>query len=116
MKVVDNEGKPVPNLEIKQGWRYIGFESQNHEESSVSDSSGDVKFSKRRIWVSFVSFILSKIFRNTVGLLFIHNDSGPYNFFWSEEYVLENRWCYPKSRCYKRETVKEIVIKGKNPK
>jgi hypothetical protein len=49
IRVVDEAGKPVPRILVKQGWREHSIELHRNEQTLVTDEDGYVYFPRRRI-------------------------------------------------------------------
>jgi hypothetical protein len=76
IRIVDEAGKPVGNLAIKEGWIHYNLESYRHEETRKADASGYVEFPRRTVTASLLVRIRGVI----VSALHPHAPSGIYAF------------------------------------
>ncbi len=111
IRAVDTDKKPVAGITIYQDWQHWTFESENHRDEAVSDENGFAVFSTKKIWISAFNFLFNTIAENTIGLVAIHASSGPTSGFGAKDYLSDNKWCYPESKCRDREVSKEVIIK-----
>jgi hypothetical protein len=112
LRVVNVEGKPMPNINIVQYWQHWSFESKDHLDESVSGDDGNVTFPMREIWISVFSLVANEVLGNTLGLIAIHSGGGPHSGFRAKNHKSENKWCYP---CGKdKEKINEIVVLEEN--
>lgn len=54
LKVVDEEGAPVPDVNVTEHWQHYLFESASHEDVQRAGANGLVKFPARSIRASLI--------------------------------------------------------------
>jgi hypothetical protein len=59
IQVVDESGKPVPNLQINEEWSYFGIDMAPWLDNRQTDFQGRASFPRRVIWASFASRLLN---------------------------------------------------------
>ncbi len=111
IRAVDTNKKPVAGVVIYQEWQHWTYESEAHRDESVADENGFAAFSAKGIWVSPLRMLFGLFGEYVLGGIAIHADSGPSVGFGAKDYLSDNKWCYPESKCQGRETSKEVVIK-----
>src|SRR5690349_6619059 len=75
LKVVDEQGRPVPNASVNCSWRDYSVESEDHEERTHTDAGGEVSFPERRIRASRLRRILGPALNAVTGG--VHASFGP---------------------------------------
>jgi len=75
IRVVDDLGKPVTNVKIRQHWCHYSVENEGHEADAVPDSGGYVSFPTRRVWAGPLHRVLGPVWNTfTTG---VHASFGP---------------------------------------
>ena len=114
LKVVDTEGKPLPNIKILQFWRHWTYDATNRHIETTSNSEGYVTFSQKQVWTSPFRFLYGKFGEYVWSYIDIHASFGPHNGFRAEDFRSKNKWCYPDNVCRTKKRVNEIVVFEKN--
>lgn len=75
VEVVDETGKPVEGIRVRQVWKHYSIESDSHEETTVTGKDGKVSFPERRIRATAITRILGPV--SNVLLAGVHASFGP---------------------------------------
>ena len=111
LKVIDTEGKPMPDNTVIQWWRHWTYDSTLRKDEVISDLDGTVSFKEKSVWVSIGKFLYGSFGENIWTYIDIHAGFGPDNGFTVKNSLSEDKWCYPKSKCGNKKSLKEIIIK-----
>ena len=73
LRIVDETGKPIPNVVVIEQWRNHSVEFHGHSEDRTTDMNGYVSFPRRTVRAS----LLFRVVGGTVATLNVHGESGP---------------------------------------
>lgn len=73
IRIVDDSGKPVSNISVREQWRHHTIETNGHNESRTTDGEGNVSFPRRAIRASF----LHRLIGRAIVAFNVHRESGP---------------------------------------
>jgi len=52
VQIVDESGKPIPGIQVREGWAYFGLDLAPEIDDRVTDSDGHIAFPRRVTWAS----------------------------------------------------------------
>jgi len=61
LRVIDDAGAPVPEINVTEHWQNYLLESGGHEEAQTTDQNGRVNFDARNIRASVASRLLARL-------------------------------------------------------
>jgi hypothetical protein len=73
IRIVDETGKPVPNVVVREQWRDHSVEFHGHNEERITDSEGYVFFPRRTVRAP----LMFRVVGSTLATLNVHGESGP---------------------------------------
>jgi hypothetical protein len=94
LRIVDQTGQPLRGNRVRESWSHYTLETQNHEEELLSDGDGYVKFPRRTIRASLITWAA----RFLAGLVNVHSSFGPSaSVYYLGDYPLisEEPWYQP---------------------
>ncbi len=112
LRVVNESGEPQTGIAITQFWGHWTYENKGHEDEKISDDNGYVTFSEKSIKVSTLRFVFYFLAEHTIGIIAIHNSSGPHSSFSANGFA--NTEVYSQcsfSGCEDDDGPKQIVLK-----
>ena len=74
IRIVDETGKPVPNVVVREQWRDHSVEFHGHNEERITDSEGYVFFPRRTVRAP----LMFRVVGSTLATLNVHGESGPW--------------------------------------
>jgi hypothetical protein len=75
VSVVDEQGRPMPAVEVSRCWRQYSFETEEHSETAISDVRGEAHFPPAKVRVSTARYVLYPLLNS---LRLQHASFGPY--------------------------------------
>lgn len=78
VRVVDELGKPMIGMAVREGWEHSSIESHRHEQDLTTDTEGSVTLPRRTIRAN----LLWRIAGGAVVTVVPHQPSGPRFFFY----------------------------------
>jgi hypothetical protein len=94
LRIVDQTGQRLRGNRVRQSWSHYTLENQSHEEELLSDGDGYVKFPRRTIRTSFITWAARLLAR----LVNVHSSFGPSaSVYYMGDYQLisEEPWYQP---------------------
>lgn len=73
VRIVDQAGAPLRNTGIREVWKHYSIESESHEQDSLTDNDGFVKFPRRTVRAG----LAVRIVKSLINALNPHGSSGP---------------------------------------